>query len=57
MFDSNLEKFSSFGTFFGHLVYIYHFGMVYKEKSGNPARDRCMQNTSGQGIGLAVLLK
>jgi hypothetical protein len=26
----------SFGTFCGHLVYFSHFGMLYREKSGNP---------------------
>jgi hypothetical protein len=25
------------GTFFGHLVYFSRFGMLYREKSGNPA--------------------
>jgi hypothetical protein len=27
-----------FDTFCGHLVYFYHFGMLYLEKSGNPGR-------------------
>jgi hypothetical protein len=26
-----------FGIFYGHLVYFSRFGMLYKEKSGNPA--------------------
>jgi hypothetical protein len=26
-----------FGLFHGHLVYFPRFGMLYKEKSGNPA--------------------
>jgi hypothetical protein len=25
-----------FGIFYGYLVYISHFGKLYKEKSGNP---------------------
>jgi hypothetical protein len=25
-----------FGTIFGHLVYFSRFGMLYREKSGNP---------------------
>jgi hypothetical protein len=29
----------AFGTFCGHLVYFSHFGMLYQEKSGNPAKD------------------
>jgi hypothetical protein len=36
----------TFGTFYGHLVYVlviwnicYNFGMLYQEKSGNPALD------------------
>jgi hypothetical protein len=26
-----------FGTFYGYLVYFSRFGMMYEEKSGNPA--------------------
>jgi hypothetical protein len=26
-----------FGKICGNLVYFYHFGMLYEEKSGNPA--------------------
>jgi hypothetical protein len=27
-----------FGIFYGHLVYFSHFGLLYYEKSGNPAQ-------------------
>jgi hypothetical protein len=30
--------FGQFGIFHGHLVYFSRFGMLYPEKSGNPAQ-------------------
>jgi hypothetical protein len=29
-----------FGVFYGFLVYLYCFGMLYQDKSGNPANKR-----------------
>jgi polyferredoxin len=28
-----------FGTFYGNLVYFSRFGMLYRDKSGNPGRE------------------
>jgi hypothetical protein len=35
---SNLRPLGLFCGFYGHLVYFSRFGMLYEEKSGNPAR-------------------
>jgi hypothetical protein len=36
-FTAKCSILCSYGTFIGHLIYFSRFGMLYGEKSGNPA--------------------
>jgi hypothetical protein len=38
----------NFGVFYGHLVYFSRFGMLYQEKSGNPASESQFRQKKGK---------